>query len=519
MPAGPAGPAGPGATGPQGVPGAQGPSSELSNAARGSLVTLVGAAGSAFLGFAFSLLLARSLGPTGAGVVLQAVAAFTIALSVARLGLDTTAVWLLPRLMSTERHRVGQALVALLLPALLVPSIVSLAWFLVRWLVGAGSMDPQVTGAISVSALFLPAASVMTVALAATRAFGGVVPFNAIGNIAVPGLRPLLLWLVVLVGGGTTAAALGWALPWLVGAVLSLLVLARQVRRARQVAEGSWRPDAEMRTRIRRFALPRVIASGLDQSITWLDVVLVGIILGSTAAGVYGSASRFVSAGALVATALRIVVAPRFSALLNEERHAEVEELYAVTARWILLMGAPAYLVLAVFAPTVLGWLGGGFGDGVVPMIILCLGSIVVLAAGNVQALLLMSGRSAASAINKLVVLTFNVVGNLILVPRVGIVGAASVWAASMALDTALAAWQVRRHVGISLALGSIGYVVLVVGVVVAAPCLLVVALLGQGTAQLLLAVLVAGLVLVGYCYADRRRLQLDQLRLRRGRR
>ncbi len=493
-------------------------SEELSRAARGSLVTLVGAASSAVLGFAFSILLARVLGATGAGVVLQAVAAFTIALSLGRLGLDTTAVWLLPRLMSTERDKVRQAVVALLVPAFVAPLLVTLTWFVVRWLVSPeGTGAARVYDALTVAAVFLPAASVMTVMLAATRAFGGVLPFNVIGNIVVPGLRPLAMVLVALTGGGALAATLGWAVPWLVGALLSLGVMVRQVRKATLHVGGAWRPEPEIRRRIRRFAAPRVLASGLDQSITWLDVVLVGIILGSTQAGVYGSVARFVSAGALVATALRIVVAPRFSAMLNEGRKADVEELYAVTARWILLMGAPAYVVLAVFSPTVLGWLGPGFSSGVTPMVILCSGSVVVLAAGNVQSLLLMSGRSAASAINKLVVLTFNVVGNLLVIPHFGIVGAASVWAASMALDTFLAAWQVRRGVGVSIALSSIGYVVVVVCLVVAVPSLLVAALLGQGTGQLAVAVLVSGLVLVGYCYADRRRLQLDQLRLRRG--
>jgi O-antigen/teichoic acid export membrane protein len=146
-------------------------------------------------------------------------------------------------------------------------------------------------------------------------------------------------------------------------------------------------------------------------------------------------------------------------------------------------------------------------------MVILCLGSIVVLAAGNVQALLLMSGRSAASAVNKAVVLAFNVLGNILLVPRVGIVGAAVVWAASMALDTGLAAWQVRRGVGVSLSVGPIAYVVAVVTGVVALPSILVVLAWGQGTPQLLVAVLTSGLLLLGYCALDRRRLQLHELR------
>ena len=494
-------------------------SAELRRAARGSVVTLAGAAASAVLGFAFNVVLARGLGAEGSGVVLQSVAAFTIALGIARLGLDTTAVWLLPRLMTSERTLVRQGLVGVLVPAFLAPCVVTGAWLLYRWVAGTGHLDPRVDDAITAVAWFLPAASLMTVALAATRAFGGVVPFNAVGNVGVPLLRPLLVGGVVAAGGGSTAAALGWAVPWAVGAVVAMLVVLRQVRRATAGAGGKWRPTVEVRTRIRRFAAPRVVASGLDQSITWLDVVLVGVLVGAGAAGVYGTVSRFVSVGALVATALRIVVAPRFSAMLGEGRIADVEELYTVTARWILLLGSPMYIVLSVFSPTILGWLGDDFESGVAPMVILCLGSIVVLAAGNVQALLLMSGRSAASAVNKAVVLAFNIVGNLVLVPRVGIVGAAATWAASMALDTALAAWQVRRGVGISVGVVQIGYVMAVVAVVVAVPCLVLVSLLGQGTGTLLLGMTVSGAALLGYAWLDRRRLQLESLRALAGRR
>ncbi|CUR55117.1 conserved membrane hypothetical protein [metagenome] len=486
---------------------------ELGRAARGGAITLVGAGLSAVLGFALSFLMARALGADGVGVVWQAIAAFTIVMSLARLGLDTTAVWLLPQLMSLDRSQVRGAVVGLLVPAFVLPCLVTAGWFVFRAVWATGDRDTPVIDAISVVAIFLPAACVMTVALASTRAFGGVVPFNLIGNILVPALRPVLIVGAVAAGGSTTAVALGWATPWLVGMVLALAVLLRKVTRVNRGQGGGWRTGRAMYGRIFRFSLPRVLASGLDQTITWLDVILVGIIAGPTAAGVYGSVSRFVNAGVVVATAFRIVVAPRFSALLSEGKPAEVGRLYAVTARWILLFGAPAYIILATFAPTVLGWLGAGFSDGVASMIVLCFGSIVVLSAGNVQSLLLMSGRSAASAQNKAIVVAFNVAGNLLLVPLVGIIGAASVWAASMVLDTALAAWQVRRSTGLSLEFGSIAYVATVVTLCVAVPAVAVALVLGQGTWQLIVAVVLGGMVLLGYAFLDRRRLELGELR------
>lgn len=486
--------------------------SELGSAARGGAITLVGAGTSAVLGFAFNIMMARLVGPFGAGVVLQSVALFTIAMALSRFGLDTTAVWVLPPLMRTDRSRLRSVVAGLLAPAAVVPLFVMAAWYAFAALRPPSPGNEAVYRAISGVAPFLPAATVMIVALAATRAFGGVVPFNLIGNITVPALRPALLAVVVALGGGTLAASLSWAVPWFVGAVCALVVLLRMLVRATHSAGGSWRPDRHTMRSIFSYSLPRTVMAGLEQTIIWLDVLLVGVILGSREAGIYGSAARFVAAGVVVLTAFRIVVAPRFSALLAERRTDEVEELYSVTARWVLLFGAPIYLTLAVFAPTVLGWLGPGFGSGVSSMVILSLGSIVVLAAGNVQSLLLMSGRSSWGAFNKFVVVLFNVTGNLILLPRIGIVGAALTWAASMVLDTVLAAWQVRRATGIALSGRSVGTTAVMVGLCVAIPSLAVVQVAGQGTWQLLVGVVLSGAALLGYCVLDRRRLRLGEL-------
>ncbi|MFC6152717.1 polysaccharide biosynthesis C-terminal domain-containing protein [Nocardioides yefusunii] len=488
--------------------------SELSRAARGGALTFVGAVTSAAFGFGFSLLLARLLGAGDAGVVLQAVAVAAIGASFARLGTDTTAVWLLPRLRRTDPDAVLPAVRVLLASAALGTGIVLLLWFAVLrrvWPDGDGGRS--VVEAVDLVALCLPAGVLMAVALACTRAYGRIVAFNVVDNLTVPTLRPVLLVVVHLAGGGAAAAALAWALPWWVGAAIAGGVLTGCLRPARGGAPLDRNTRRELRGTIGAYAGPRALAQALEQSIIWLDVLLVGMIAGSVAAGVYGSAARFVAAGVVIATAMRIVVAPRFSALLAQGRTDEVGDLYRVTARWILLFGAPVYLALASFAPTVLGWLGEGFASGHAAMVVLCLGSVVLLAAGNVQSLLLMAGGSAAGAGIKLVVLALNCVGNVLLVPEFGITAAAWVWAASMLLDTVLASIWVRRLTGVALDWS--GVLRLGTGVVVAVggPLWACAALLGQGEGPLLLGIAAGAVGMVLLCVVERRTLRLDELR------
>lgn len=486
--------------------------SELGRAARGGAITFAGAATSALAGFAFNLLLARLIGPQGTGVVLQTLAVFTIALAATRFGLDTTAVWLLPRLVRHEPDRVRPALVVTCGLSVVIPTVAVTIWMAV-WVLRLRAQGSELLDSVTLALVFLPVASLMAVALAATRAFGGVLAFNGIGNVLVPALRPVTLVLVCLLGGGAVAVSGTWAACCLIGAALALVILGRMIRRRRYPSlPGSWRPDRALVGRIVGYSGPRTVMAAMEQTIIWIDVLLIGALLGASAAGVYGAAARFVAAGVVAMTALRIVVAPRFSALLGENRREEVAELYTATARWVLLLGAPIYLLLAIFSPTVLSWLGPGFSDAASSMVILSLGSIVVLAGGNVQSLLLMSGHSGWGAFNKVVVVCFNVTGNLVLIPRVGIEGAAVIWAMSMALDTVLAAWQVRRGIGISPAVGAIAGTMLAVVGCVALPALSVVLLAGQGVIQLVVSSLLVAAVLGGYCFLDRRRLRLDEL-------
>jgi O-antigen/teichoic acid export membrane protein len=490
--------------------------SEVRSAAKGGVVTLVGAAVSSALGFALNLMFARVLGPHGAGVVLQSIGVFTISLSFGKLGLDTTAVWCLPRFMVGDREKVKPALIGLLLPALATALLVDLIWVALVTLPQFHVFSHEVRSAVLVTAVFLPAASVMVVALAATRAFGGVVPYNVIGNVVVPALRPAGLLLVAAMGGAATAASFSWAWPWLLGAVAALLVVARQVGRRDDLAAMPWRRDSQVSREIFRYSLPRSVMAGFEQAILWLDVILVGSILGASQAGIYGSAARFVFAGTLVLTALRIVVAPRFSAMIAAREFDALSHLYLVTTRWIVIFGSPVYVTLAIFAPTVMAWFGPGFGPGARSMTILSVGSLAILAAGNVQSLLLMSGRIGWGVFNKLTVFVFNLAMNLWLIPRVGITGAAVSWALSMVLDTVLAAVQVRRATGLTLAPAQTASALAVVCACVGIPSALIVSLLGQGNPQLALAIACSGALLLTYCFFDRHRLELVDLAMLR---
>ncbi|MBW4094366.1 MAG: oligosaccharide flippase family protein [Acidobacteria bacterium] len=489
---------------------------ERSQAARGGLVSLAGAATSSVMGFALTFILARTLGAVGSGVVLQTIAIFTIVLGIAKTGMDTAAVWILPRLAISDKSQIRGVVTAMLVPVTVVATGMAVALNLVTPLLFSHSTQAgdELVQAVRAASWFLPAASLTMVALAATRGIGNIVPYTVIGSIFMPALRPVLVLGVIAFGGAAVAASLAWAVPAGLAMVAALAVLYRRVKiMESSLTEGGryWPPRA-VNVELWKFTLPRWFSSGVEQSIIWIDVVLVGIIAGAGAAGIYGAASRFVSAGLIISTAMRMVISPRFSALLGQNRIKEVQNLYTTTVCWIVLLGTPIYAIFAIFAPTVLSWLGAGFESGNVALIILCCGAVTFLLAGNVDSLLMMSGRSGWMAANKVVVLALNIVGNLVLIPLWGIAGAAASWAFSLFLDSALASIESTIFLHVRFEASKVLYSLFVGACSVLPVGLLMVQLMGQNWHFLVTTCAAGGLILLGWCLLDKKRLHLDGL-------
>ena len=487
---------------------------ELCSAPRGSVITLVGAAASAALGFALVAILARSLGAAGSGVVLQAIAIFSIAMSVTRLGSDTTAMWLLPRLRQENVGKLPAGLAAVLAPPVVLASAVAIAWIVVVVGRERAIFGTDVDRAVTLMAPLLPASALMFTALAATRAFGGVKAFNLVQNLAVPAGRVVATLIVVGLGGSAVLVSGAWALVFLPAALVASWVL---FRLAGAVAPaGTPRlavPSRDLMGRVFAFGLPRTVSAVAEQVSLWLAVVLVGVLVDASAAGAYGAAARFVGAGMIVATAVRVAVAPRFSGLLGHGRLDEVGELYSVSARRVLLFGAPIYVLWAGECADGALMAGRRIRAGRV-----CHGDLVPGLGGAARR------RKCAvpvadewryggrPRIIKLISITVLVVGTLLLVPSIGIAGAAIAWGVSTVLDQALAALQVRRSTGIALEFWPILALIAVIAGVVGVPSLLALWVFGQGLLALVVGTGAAGLGMFGLLAVGRRPLHVQEL-------
>ncbi len=217
---------------------------------------------------------------------------------------------------------------------------------------------------------------------------------------------------------------------------------------------GPWRPVAARGRQLGAgfwgFAAPRGFQGTFQVVILWLDILLVGAMVSRYAAGVYGAVSKLALVGTFALEGNRLAIAPQLSALLARHEHDRAADLYQSATRWLMLASWPLYIVLAVFPAVVLGIFGARYTAGAAALAVLSLAMLVNLGTGNVTVVLLMGGKSSWSAINAAAALTVNVVLNLVLLPHIGIVGAAIAWAASIVVDNVTAMIEVRWVLGLA---------------------------------------------------------------------
>lgn len=481
----------------------------LGDAARSSGLSFAGSLISAVAGFGLSLVVARMLGPSGSGVVFQLISLFTIAGAVAKLGLDTAAVWLLPRLSDDARGEVRRAAAILLIGGLLGGILAGTVLLAISPLLE--DAPHELARLVRIAAAFMPCSSLLAVALAITRGLGGVRDFVLIGSIGLPAGRLAAVSVAMAFMATAFTASITWLAALVVATLLALLAAERALRPFRARPRAGVTPTPLLR-RIAAFSGPRTVSSSIEQALLWLDVLIVGVLAGAAAAGVYGIVARLVQAGTIPSTSMRIVVAPQFSRMLHEERRVELSEFYTRTTQWIIVFSMPAYVLLAIMAEPILTIFGNGFAAGSTALVIMCAGAAVSASAGNVQSLLLMSGRSGWAATNKVIVLSVSVTLLLLLIPRIGIAGAAIATSAAIGLDAVLAAAQVRFAVRVHLGYGSVLLAVVTSGMAALIPAVVARLLLGDGITALIVGCGGAVVLWVAVMYLMRRHFALQEM-------
>lgn len=268
-------------------------------------------------------------------------------------------------------------------------------------------------------------------------------------------LRPLLIIALSLLAWrllpsftapwAVAAASTATLLAFLVGAYL----LARVLRREAQPAEPQLEPGAWFRA-----TLPFIVISGMYVVNAKTSALLLLALAGPTQVGLYTPASRGADLIALVLLAVNTAIAPTLARLFAERKTKQLEHTVARSTRMITLVSLPLALALILFGHWYLQIFGSEFTVATTALAILSVGQLINAATGTVGTLLNMTGneRDVARSVGFSALL--NVALNVLLIPRMGLTGAALATALGTLSWNVLLSYFVYKRLGFYSLLG-----------------------------------------------------------------
>jgi O-antigen/teichoic acid export membrane protein len=195
---------------------------------------------------------------------------------------------------------------------------------------------------------------------------------------------------------------------------------------------------------------PLSLLAGLQLISGQTDIFMLGVLAAKEDVGLYRVAFAGASLVVFVLTAVNIVIGPHISRLYSSDDKERLQRMLRSSARFILLAALPVAAVFILFGKDILSLVfGTSYTAAYMPLAILCLGQVINAGMGSVGLILNMTGNERETLKGVAVATVFNVVLNIILIPRYGSVGAAAATAVSIVVWNLLLFRAVRARLGI----------------------------------------------------------------------
>jgi O-antigen/teichoic acid export membrane protein len=419
--------------------------------ARNSLLIAAGLVIGSASSLVFRVLVARVYGPENFGVFSIGFMVVTATTTLALLGFPAGATKFVSEYRSLEAHdRVLAVLgfclaVSLPLSLLLTGSLFLFARPLVQHSLGSA----ESAGFLRWFALQIPANVLihLSAAFALGRERGGT-------QVVIREVLPKSLLLafaagVVVLGGSIIDVGLAYVAARWVAGVLGLLAVLYLVRYAdpRRVQISHIVDEAKP---LFIYSSPLLLTTFTGFLLNWVDTFFVAYFLDEARVGIYQTAFILGSVLGLFFTAISNSMFPNLSALLSRNDTGEAAHRYGGSIRWGLIVSVAPFSYMVLFPGTTLRILfGPEYLSAALPLVVILVGQIVMISFGPGLGALKASGDTTFILAAYVVSTGVNIVGNVALIPRLGILGAAIATALSTALLGLLFFMKSRAVIGV----------------------------------------------------------------------
>lgn len=173
-------------------------------------------------------------------------------------------------------------------------------------------------------------------------------------------------------------------------------------------------------------ALPALVGMSAQLLMNRTDVLMLAPLGTMQDVGYYGAAMRVTYVQAAPVIVLSTVITARLSEAFAAGRIAQGKRIYFGALAFAIIWSVPIAILLTVFDTQAMTlFFGNDYAPGGPVLAILAIAQICATANSSATSLMLMTGRQNTFGMMTVTALAINVIGNFILIPRMGAEGAA----------------------------------------------------------------------------------------------
>lgn len=425
----------------------------------GALVT----AGKIFtlgVGFLVQVTMARLLTEGAYGDVVLAIAVINISTLFGKLGLDEGVTREYSH-YEDEPTKARGVIRAGLIIACISGVVVGITLFLASpFLATEVFNDSSLTLLFQLISISVPFLTLTDVSVSLAQGSRNARVHTIVRQLLQPTLRLILIFALLIGGYGAIGAIAGQSASLIIAGVLSVFLALRQL------------PDfevesANMYRSVLSFSIPLVAVQGMGFLNSNVDVYMVGYFLESAQLGIYNIALQMSNMSMALLGSVGFLLPPMLTRLQKEEKFYEMKRTYQVLTKWIVVLILPVIgLLLFAPGPIIRLLFGEAFVAGATALQILLIGNVLTIVMGlNSSALIALGNNKLVSYIIA-VQAVINIVINVLLIPIIGIEGAAIGMAVSLVVGDIFGVAAIYRFHGIHPFTRAILYPVFGVGIV-----------------------------------------------------
>jgi O-antigen/teichoic acid export membrane protein len=144
-----------------------------------------------------------------------------------------------------------------------------------------------------------------------------------------------------------------------------------------------------------------------------------------------------------------MIFSPIISEIYSSRKIKMLGDLYSTITKWIIIFTLPIVISIVFFSNTIMKFFGQAYTIGSSALVILALGQMINVFVGANGIILNMSGHERLLLINNISMAIINIIFNAILIPKIGILGAAISTGMSISIVNIVKLFEVKFLLGL----------------------------------------------------------------------